>query len=254
MKRFIKNLAKKYNIGVTSYSALEGLMAYEQDVSQLLTLPTHDLVKLCQHLKGSKSQLKQDLFVLLQANFKHNGYFVEFGATNGLELSNSYLLEKEFGWSGILAEPAKVWHEELQKNRQCNIEFDCVWSESNCTLDFNEVSEAELSTVTEFNNNDWASKNRQTGVGYQVNTISLVDLLKKYNAPKVIDYLSIDTEGSEYRILSHFDFDAYQFRVITCEHNFTSSREKIYDLLTSKGYIRKFPGLSKWDDWYVKSI
>ena len=116
------------------------------------------------------------------------------------------------------------------------------------------MSEAELSTVSAFNNNDWAAKSRQAGIGYQVNTISLVDLLKKYNAPKVIDYLSIDTEGSEFQILSQFDFDAYQFRVITCEHNFTKSREKIYDLLTSKGYVRQYIGLSKWDDWYFKSF
>jgi hypothetical protein len=89
MKQFIKNLAKKYNIGVTSYSALESLRAYESDVSKLLTLPTHNLVMLSKCLKVSKSQLKQDLFALLQTNFKLNGYFVEFGATNGLELSNS---------------------------------------------------------------------------------------------------------------------------------------------------------------------
>jgi hypothetical protein len=54
----------------------------------------------------SQSQYKQDIFVLTQLGFKRNGYFAEFGATNGLELSNSYLLERQFGWSGILAEPA----------------------------------------------------------------------------------------------------------------------------------------------------
>ena len=73
----------------------------------------------------------------------------------------------------------------------------------------------------------------------------------KYNAPKVIDYLSFDIEGSEYEILSHFDFESYKFRVITCEHNYTKMREKIYDLLISKGYRRKYVGLSELDDWYI---
>ena len=114
MKRILKELAKKYNIGLTSYSNLSGLLEYEKDVSQLLNLPTNDLVRLATYIKDSKSQLKQDLFVLLQTNFKHNGFFVEFGATNGIDFSNTHLLEKEFGWSGILAEPAKVWHRELQ--------------------------------------------------------------------------------------------------------------------------------------------
>ena len=223
-------------------------------MEDFLSLSSDDLYRFIECNDKSKSQLKQDLFVLLETNFKKNGFFVEFGATNGIDLSNTYLLETEFNWKGILAEPAKVWHEDLDKNRACVIEKDCVWSDSSSVLDFNEVNEAELSTITRFNKNDWASKNRKYGKSYEVKTISLVDLLIKYNAPKIIDYLSIDTEGSEYEILSHFDFDLYQFKVITCEHNYTKMREKIYDLLTSKGYIRKYVGFSRWDDWYVKSI
>ena len=52
-----------------------------------------------------KSQIYQDIFVLYTLNWKRNGFFVEFGATNGFDLSNSYLLEKDFGWKGILCEP-----------------------------------------------------------------------------------------------------------------------------------------------------
>ena len=65
-------------------------------------------------------------------------------------------------------------------------------------------------------------------------------MLIKYNAPKFIDYLSIDTEGSEYEILKNFDFKSYKFRVITCEHNYNENREKIYELLTENGYERRF--------------
>ena len=199
----------------------------------------------------SKSQIEQDLFVLYELDDKRNGYFVEFGATNGVDLSNTHLLEKEFGWTGILAEPAKVWAEELVKNRSCHIDFDCVWSKSGETLEFNEVNAAELSTINVFSNLDQHARTREKGFKYTVNTISLVDLLKKYNAPKDIDYLSIDTEGSEYDILSAFDFDAYNIKIITCEHNYTPMQEKIYELLTSKGYTRKFTECSYFDDWYV---
>jgi len=62
--------------------------------------------------------------------FKEGGYFVEFGAANGCDLSNTYILEKQFGWRGVLAEPAKMWHKNLIKNRDCNVEFDCVWRTS----------------------------------------------------------------------------------------------------------------------------
>jgi hypothetical protein len=78
-----------------------------------------------------------------------------------------------------------------------------------------------------------------------------MDLLTKYDAPQVIDYLSIDTEGSELDILSNFDFDYYKFKVITVEHNFTEQREKINQLLTSKGYKQVLREISAFDDWYV---
>jgi FkbM family methyltransferase len=199
----------------------------------------------------SKAQLKQDMFVLDELGYKRDGYFVEFGATNGVDLSNTYLLEKEMGWRGILAEPARVWQDALVANRKCCISFDCIWSKSNEELEFNEVEAADLSTIDVFSNGDEHAKTRTEGKKYNVYTRSLLDLLNKYKAPKEIDYLSIDTEGSEFEILNAFDFDAYKFKVITCEHNYTPMREKLADLLTSKGYTRKYTEYSRFDDWYV---
>ena len=199
----------------------------------------------------SKSQINQDMVVLHELKFKRDGYFVEFGAANGMDLSNTYMLEKEMGWTGIVAEPAMIWHEDLLKNRSCHISFDCVWTKSHEEIEFNEVSAAELSTIDSFSGLDGHAQTRAEGKKYKVYTCSLLDLLKKYKAPKDIDYLSIDTEGSEFEILSAFDFDAYKIKVITCEHNFSPMRDKIMDLLYSKGYIRKYQELSQFDDWYV---
>ena len=76
----------------------------------------------------------------------------------------------------------------------------------------------------------------------------------KINIPtKKIDYISIDTEGSEYEIIKNFDFEKYDVEIFTIEHNFIEQkRNKIFELMTSKNYIRIFQNLSKWDDWYVK--
>jgi FkbM family methyltransferase len=205
------------------------------------------------NLLKSKSQIGQDVFVLSETNFKRDGFFVEFGATNGVDLSNTHILEKEFDWTGILAEPGKVWHEALRQNRSCAVDAGCVWSESGSTLRFNQTSAAEYSTIDEYSSLDGHAGKRKNGESYDVSTISLRDLLRKYDAPKTIDYLSIDTEGSEFEILNNFDFAEYQFNVITCEHNFTPERAKLYLLLTANGYERKFEDLSRFDDWYVKA-
>lgn len=248
MKKTIKKIAKSAGIGLLPSDRLDQLFSIESSAEELL-----NTIQAAIDLEGhSKAQLKQDIFVLLATQFKRDGFFVEFGATNGMDLSNTYLLEKTFNWRGILAEPAKVWHESLAQNRSAIIEHDCVWSRSDQRLQFNMVDEAEFSTISEFSDRDQHALRRQKGDTYEVTTISLNDLLAKHNAPQQIDYLSIDTEGSEFEILSHFDFDRYDISVITCEHNFTADREKIYSLLTQAGYVRKFEGFSNWDDWYFK--
>ena len=203
-------------------------------------------------LKKSKSQLRQDIFVLSELNYKRNGYFIEFGATNGIDLSNTYLLETEYGWSGILAEPAKIWHADLDKNRKAKIDKRCVWKHTGESLFFNETNYAELSTIDSLSSSDHHAKAREGGKKYSVQTISLVDLLSEYQAPEEIDYLSIDTEGSEFDILENFDFQRYKFKIITCEHNYSPMREKLNSLFQKNGYRKKYEQISQFDDWWVR--
>ena len=256
IKNTIKSLLQSFDIGITRYGTLEKLRrnaSAGDDIEMLLALPNENAPQLLKYLRKSKSQLRQDLFALSQLNFKTSGFFVEFGATNGVNLSNTYLMEKEFGWTGILAEPAKCWHKDLKNNRSSNIETKCVWKDSNSTVTFNEVDIAELSSVHTYGDTDLHKEARKQGKTYDVNTISLNELLVKHNAPEKIDYLSIDTEGSEFEILSNCDFSKHSFQVITCEHNYTPMREKIFKLLSKNGYTRLYQDLSKYDDWYVES-
>jgi FkbM family methyltransferase len=197
------------------------------------------------NLTRSRSQIFQDLFVLFILAEKTNGYFVEFGAADGDFLSNTVVLEKQFGWTGIVAEPGLNSHKKLRENRNCNIDLRCVWSETGQTLTFSENSEAVLSTLSAFKHSTEASKD------YVVETVSLNDLLEQHNAPHEIDYISIDTEGSEFDILEAFDFSRRRFRIITVEHNYNKQRSRIFSLLTSKGYRRVFEDITMFDDWYL---
>ncbi len=232
---------------------LEKVRKQYSDLEFLLTVAPMQATALLGPIARSKAQLRQDIFVLAELEQKKNGVFVEFGATDGQDLSNTWLLEKEYGWKGILAEPAKCWHAALHKNRSSAIEPKCVWRSSGDVLEFSETELPELSTLNPYVASDMHSETRKNATHYLVETISLADLLEKYQAPREIDYLSIDTEGSEFDILEHFDFDKYHFKVITCEHNFASTRERLHDLFQANGYRRKFEGLSQWDDWYVRS-
>ena len=86
---------------------------------------------------------------------------------------------------------------------------------------------------------------------YDLQTISLLDLLHGFGAPRHIDFLSIDTEGSELLILQAFDFSRYRFGAITVEHNYSSIREPLHNHLVLHGYRRIWPEISAHDDWYV---
>ena len=223
------------------------------DFKFLKNLPTDKAIKSLRFISKSKAQLRQDLFVLAELNLKKNGYFVEFGAASGSDLSNTFLLEHSFSWRGILAEPSKYWHSQLYLNRpNAMIETKCLWSHSGEFLEFTETRDPELSTIEIFQQSNTPISKTQKVRTYLVETISLTDLLRKYHAPRHVDYLSLDTEGSEYDILESFNFDEFSFGIITVEHNYKPIREEIFKLLTQNGYSRKFENVSLFDDWYVK--
>lgn len=200
----------------------------------------------------SSAQLFQDLFAVFVTGGKRNGFFVEFGATDGLHLSNTYLLERKLDWTGILAEPAKIWHEKLSLNRRAAVDFRCVWGESGKNLSFIETSRSDLSALAEFADKDHKAGERENiAATYSVETISLNDLLLAHNAPQKIDYLSMDTEGAEFDILKTFNFQKYKIGIITVEANNPSVRPAMRKLIESAGFFRVFEQFSKWDDWYL---
>jgi FkbM family methyltransferase len=227
-------------------------------IDLLVLLGKEDSDYLLELVAHSKSQLGQDLLVAhLTRKIARPKYFVEFGAANGLHHSNTWLLEKKLGWQGILAEPARCWHKKLLEERSSTIDFRCVASVSGKEVDFLEVEGGEvsnvLSTIAEYASKDCHSNLRtSSNKEYKVETISLVDLLKFHNAPEIIDYISIDTEGSELEIINHFDFSKYRISIISIEHNLDETyRKNIFDKLTEFKFKRVFEKISKFDDWYV---
>ena len=200
----------------------------------------------------SRAQILQDLWVCFELKEKRGGFFVEFGATNGVTNSNTWLLETALDWKGILAEPNPFWHSALDANRQVAIEHRCVSSTSGDTVAFmaTDNSDPELSAIAKFAKGDHFAELRDQGKGMEVETVSLNDLLEEYQAPAEIDYLSIDTEGSELDILSSYDFEAHRFSLISVEQNLLTELN-IQHLLENNGYVRVLPQFSQWDGWYV---
>lgn len=207
---------------------------------------------LVENLSQSSAQSLQDLLVMFYFEGKRDGYFVEFGACDGIEISNTYLLEKEFGWTGILAEPARGWHKSLRTTRSAIIDTRAVFSHSGELVEFREVGVKSLSGIAmSFRNNAKKKRARIGGKTYLVETVSLNDLLDQNGAPKNIDFLSIDTEGSEFEIISELDFYSWSPKLICIEHgNDSASRLKIENFMKYQGYKKVFSEIDSVDDWY----
>jgi len=134
------------------------------------------------------------LYILFLFECKRNGYFVEFGACDGIHFSNTNLLEKNFGWTGILAEPNRSYAKQIDENRNAIVDKRAVWSRTGESVEFAEVSAGGLSGIfSSFRiNNNELNKRLSLGVKkYMVETVSLNDLLKEHKAPLSFDLLSM---------------------------------------------------------------
>jgi hypothetical protein len=113
----------------------------EKELAQILAYIKHntkedssDVIKFfsecVRNIHNTNSQNFQDIWALYENGFKYDGFFVEFGATNGIDGSNTYFLEKDYYWTGILAEPNPNVLDELVKNRQhyTQIVDKCVYT------------------------------------------------------------------------------------------------------------------------------
>jgi FkbM family methyltransferase len=200
----------------------------------------------------SYSQLGQDIEVLKVFNHKKNGFFIEVGALDGIHLSNTYILEKNYDWKGICIEPVPSKYIELCRNRNCNLSDKAVYHTSNMVVNFDVCNLGEQISGISDHIDCHRDKVDQDKTTIQKTTITLTDLLKEFNAPTYIDYMSLDTEGSELEILKGFDFSKYIIGLIDVEHNYIEPRRtQLRDLLTSNGYHYKRENL--WDDSYIHS-
>jgi FkbM family methyltransferase len=183
---------------------------------------------------------------------KRHGFFIDSGAADGMRGSNTLLLEREFGWTGICVEPNQQFFETLRANRRCHC-INCCLYDCNAHVEF--VDAGFLSGIWQEYNarmRNYISKTQKGKIHIVARPSRTIrSILSEYEAPSVIDYWSLDTEGSELAILRSFPFEEYSFRVLTVEYNYAPAREVIRGFLEEKGYRRY--AILGIDDCYVRN-
>jgi FkbM family methyltransferase len=204
----------------------------------------------------SKSQLGQDFFALAATTQPPSNFFVEIGGGDPIIASNTYLLQENFGWSGIIVEP----NPELVKK---TIDIRCSdgkvsvypFALSNRNGVENFLPSGMLGTFERFIDGDFHSKQRNKLKKSQglisVETKTPQTFIEECRI-KQIDFLSLDTEGSEWEIISNWPFELIRPTAICIEVNNRTSASDILQFLENKNYINVLRKLSKYDLWFVQ--
>ena len=182
---------------------------------------------------------------------RHGGYFVEAGACIGVRGSNTYLLERDRGWTGLCVEPHPGLYAELVKNRRCAT-VNCCLTTDNEDVEF--MVNPELPGTSGIRDTLAPTvKEAFYHQGQQYETIQvpgrpLWELLREYDAPRIIDYFSLDIEGAEYEAMRGFPFDEYTFAALTIERG-SKDYLALRRLLLDRGY--RLVNVHASDDFWV---
>jgi FkbM family methyltransferase len=174
-----------------------------------------------------------------------NGYFVELGANDGIQQSNTKHLELYQGWHGILIEPSPKQFIKLKKSRSKRSKlFNCA-----CVgFDFPEtridLMYSNLMSVALEGENDIADpvahakageshSDREEAYIFSAPARTLQSVLDEAKSPWVIDLLSLDVEGGELEVLKGINFEDTNFKYIVIE---TRSINEVRRFLNLKNY------------------
>jgi FkbM family methyltransferase len=186
------------------------------------------------------SQFEQDKFIY-ENYFKDkiDGYFVDIGAHDGITLSNSKFFE-EIGWKGVCIEPNPKIFELLKLNRTNKCIMKAISNKTGTAQFFQIINGPDMlsglvddftQSVIERINNDINSIPEEPEYDYievELDTFNnIIDQTK-------IDFLSLDTEGNELKILQNIDFNKFDINAITVENN--DYDVKFANFLIPKGY------------------
>jgi hypothetical protein len=171
------------------------------------------------------SQSGQDFFVLKCLNFKRDGTFVEIGSNHPINGNNTYILEKEHNWKGIMVEYTNDFT-ELYKEHRPNSSH--LIQDATLINFYDEFKKINMPTYIDYLQIDLEVDNKST-------------ILTLENLDKHV-------------------MDNYKFAVVTFEHDiyrgdFFSTREKSRSIFDRRGYIRVFSDVmhdgNPYEDWYV---
>ncbi len=167
---------------------------------------------------------KLDKKMLNYINF-YDGYFIECGANDGVDKSNTWYFEKYLNWHGILIEPLTKQFIELKKNRSQKNHFYNVALCADENINSIEMIENDLMTKS-------PSKFDKGKKKYNFDAMTLTKILDEISAPNLIDFFSLDVEGFEDQVIKGINFNKYNFKFFLIE----TTNDDVVNFLNNNNY------------------
>jgi FkbM family methyltransferase len=210
------------------------------------SIPPVDSWKFTSQL-GEDATILHDLFYKKGVGALTNGIYLEVGAVDGIDLSNTLIFEKYLNWTGILIEGCPAMKADLWKNRPLAHKFSkavCSADQSPRVIHYGGCGHS--AGIIGNHGDEHTKKSRNSsGEGYEVPCAPMKEMIAEAGVSH-IDLMSIDVEGYELPLLRSIDFEAIPIRAVVIEvnHNAPNELKLIRELFHSKGFVSH--GLCSW--------
>jgi FkbM family methyltransferase len=173
------------------------------------------------------------------------GYFIELGANDGIQQSNTKHLELYQGWQGVLIEPSPTQFAKLKKSRSKKSKFfNCACVGFDFPKETIELMYSNLMSIALEGENDIADpvahakageshSDREEAYIFSAPARTLQSIVDEAKSPRVIDLLSLDVEGGELEVLKGINFEQTNFKYMVIE---TRSINEVRGFLNLKNY------------------
>ena len=212
---------------------------------KIKSMNTEFLAYLLNYQGKTYSQFRQDLFALFISKNWQEKTFIEIGVGNGIEISNTYLLESEHKWDGVLVEPNREFVDSIRNTRSAKLIEAALTTKDIGEVEFFTGKRGVFASLV-----PTRTTNEQSN--YRVKSIPVSKVFAEYDRDDLA-LLSLDIEGNEEEIIEELMKMKCRPFLIIVEHNYDQAKsQRIKHTLIGNQYELLCEGISEVDFWFVR--
>jgi len=192
--------------------------------------------------KNSYAMDGEDTAILNYFKDKKNGFYVDVGCYHPIHRNNTYLLHKQ-GWNGVNVDTSEFSIDLFNHARPKDLNYYCAISDKNENIKLFYQKELSQLSTTEKSQAENVFQGSIKEKEIQAFTLDEILSRDKYRNSK-IDFLDIDVEGADLKVINGLSFDKFKPELVCIEiHEKEVKQSEIYKFLVDKKYELIWSGI-----------